>query len=145
MPALIQTVYVPGMGCGFTASRPPRCTDKLGLSLQGPISIPRWGQQLIVATTLQVPLEEASYLLDSFVPQSFTLASLPRTCFGWIHNSGLCTSLGSWAKRNMAQEGKGELGILIGWMQNLTREICSRDQVLIGPVISIFSWLPWAP
>lgn len=85
MPALIQPVCVPGTGCGFTASRPPRCTDKLGLSLQGPISITRWGQQLTVATTLQVPLEEASYLLDAFVPQSSTLASLPRTCFGWIH------------------------------------------------------------
>lgn len=59
-PAFTQPACMPDL----TASRPPRYTDKLGFSLQGPISIPRWCQQVTAIITFWVPSEQASYLLD---------------------------------------------------------------------------------
>lgn len=84
-PASNRPACGPGSGRGFTASRPPRGRDKPRLGSHGPVSIPRWCQQLTVVITLRIPSEEASYLLDSFALWGSVLTSLPRPCFSWIH------------------------------------------------------------
>lgn len=84
-PASDRPACGPGGGRGFTASRPLRCMDKPRLGSQGPVSIPRWCQQLTVVVTLRIPSEAARDRRDSSALWGSVLTSLPRPCFSWIH------------------------------------------------------------
>ena len=63
---------------------------------------------------------------------------MPRTCFGWIHYSGLCTSLGSWATRNIDQEVERERGFCLFKYRTLQEECApgTRDLLDQWPVSS---------